>query len=184
MPNPVQKNSSYLNSMSTTDTRTRVEDTCPSSGLCPLCIKECPFICEVSLSAFRGREALYPDPKMFGKSTAGSLKDYGLDWSHFNIKARLLGAEGIDPNPDIALFPNVDVETSVAGIPLKIPVIIGAYGSTEVARVNWDSLAIGGALSGIIVTIGENICGMDPEAVITNGKVTYSVELKRRVEAF
>jgi len=184
MPNPVQKNSSYLNSMSTTDTRTRVEDTCPSSGLCPLCIRECPFVCEVSLSAFRGREALYPDPKMFGKSTAGSLKDYGLDWSHFNIKARLLGAEGIEPDPDIALFPNVDVETSVAGIPLKIPVIIGAYGSTEVARVNWDSLAIGGALSGIIVTIGENICGMDPEAVITNGKVTYSAELKRRVEAF
>lgn len=184
MPNPVQKNSSYLNSMSTTGTRTRVEDTCPSSGMCPLCIRDCPFLCEISLSAFRGREALYPDPSMFGKSTAGSLKDYGLDWSHFNIKARLLGAEGIEANSDIALFPNVDVETSVAGIPLKIPVMIGAYGSTEVARVNWDGLAIGGALSGIIVTIGENVCGMDPEARIEGGKVVHSPELKRRVEAF
>jgi len=184
MPNPVQKNSSYLNSMSTTGTRTRVEDTCPSSGMCPLCIRDCPFLCEISLSAFRGREALYPDPSMFGKSTAGSLKDYGLDWSHFNIKARLLGAEGIEANSDIALFPNVDVGTSVAGIPLKIPVMIGAYGSTEVARVNWDGLAIGGALSGIIVTIGENVCGMDPEARIEGGKVVHSPELKRRVEAF
>jgi len=170
--------------MSTTGTRTRVEDTCPSSGMCPLCIRDCPFLCEISLSAFRGREALYPDPSMFGKSTAGSLKDYGLDWSHFNIKARLLGAEGIEANSDIALFPNVDVGTSVAGIPLKIPVMIGAYGSTEVARVNWDGLAIGGALSGIIVTIGENVCGMDPEARIEGGKVVHSPELKRRVEAF
>jgi len=170
--------------MSTTNTTTRVDDTSPSSGLCPICIRECPFLCNVSLSAFRGREALYPNPSMFGKSTAGSLKDYGLDWSHFNIKARLLSAEGIKPDPDVALFPNVDVETSVGEIPIKIPIIIGAYGSTEVARVNWDSLAIGGALSGIIVTVGENICGMDPESRIVNGKVVYSAELKRRVEAF
>ncbi|MEM1581348.1 MAG: glutamate synthase-related protein [Candidatus Bathyarchaeia archaeon] len=184
MPNPVQKNSSYLNSMSTTGTRTRVEDACPSSGLCPLCIKECPFICEVSLSAFRGREALHPDPSMFGKSTAGSLKDYGLDWSHFNIKSRLIGAMGIKEDPDLAIFPNVDVETNVGGISLKIPVMIGAYGSTDVAKVNWDGLAIGGALSGIIVTIGENVCGMDPEARIEGGKVVHSPELKRRVEAF
>ena len=184
MPNPVHRNSSYLNAMSTTRTRTRVEDACPVSGLCPICIRECPFLCMVSLSAFRGREALYPDPSMFGKSTAGSLKDYGLDWSHFNIQSRLLGAMGIAEDPDLAIFPNVDVETRVGGIPLKIPVMIGAYGSTDVARVNWDGLAIGAALSGIIITIGENVCGMDPESRIENGKVTYSPELKRRVEAF
>jgi isopentenyl diphosphate isomerase/L-lactate dehydrogenase-like FMN-dependent dehydrogenase len=170
--------------MSTTGTRTRVEDVCPVSGLCPICIKGCPVLCMVSLSAFRGREALYPDPSMFGNSTVGSLKDYGLDWSHFNIQSRLLGAMGIDEDPDLAIFPNVNVETRVGGIPLKIPVMIGAYGSTDVARVNWDGLAIGGALSGIIVTIGENVCGMDPESRVESGKVTYSPELKRRVEAF
>ena len=184
MPNPIHRNSSYLNAMSTTGTRTRVEDVCPVSGLCPICIKGCPVLCMVSLSAFRGREALYPDPNMFGNSTAGSLKDYGLDWSHFNIQSRLLGAMGIDEDPDLAIFPNVNVETKVGGIPLKIPVMIGAYGSTDVARVNWDGLAIGGALSGIIVTIGENVCGMDPESRVENGKVNYSPELKRRVEAF
>lgn len=184
MPNPVSKNSSYLNSMSITRTMTRVEDVCPISGLCPLCIMECPFLCEVSLSAFRGREALYPDPSMFGKSTAGALKDYGLDWSHFNIQSRLLGAIGIDENSDITIFPNVNVETSIGGIPLKIPIMIGAYGSTDVARLNWDGLAIGGALSGIIVTVGENVCGMDPKARIENGKVVYSNELKRRIETF
>jgi isopentenyl diphosphate isomerase/L-lactate dehydrogenase-like FMN-dependent dehydrogenase len=184
VPFQIHRNSSYLNSMSTTRTRTRVEDVCPTSGLCPICVKECPVLCEVSLSAFRGREALYPDPSMFGNSTAGALKDYGLDWSHFNIQARLLGAFGIKEDSDLAIFPNVDVETSVGGVPLKIPVMIGAYGSTDVARQNWDGLAIGGALSGIIVTIGENVCGMDVETRIENGKVVFSRELKRRVEAF
>lgn len=181
---PPLRNSAYLDAMSTTNTITRVEDVSPASGMCPLCVRECPFICQVSLSAFRGREALYPDPSVFGRSTAASVKDYGLDWSHFNIKARLLGAEGIEPDPDVAIFPNVDVETSVGGIPLKVPLVIGAYGSTEVARVHWEGLAIGAALSGIMIIIGENICGMDPEARFEKGKVVHSPELKRRVEAF
>lgn len=184
MTERVHRNSSYLNAQSTTGTVTRVKDTSSTSGMCPLCIYDCPFLCEIGLSAFRGREALYPQPEYFGRSTAGALKDFGLDWAHFNIQARLLGAFGIEENPDLAIFPNVDIETKVGGIPLKIPVMIGAYGSTDVARLNWDGLAIGGALSGIIVTIGENVCGMDPEARIENGKVVFSKELKRRVEAF
>jgi len=180
----VFKNSSYLNAKSTTGTVTRVRDTSGMSGMCPLCIRDCPFVCEISLSAFRGREALYPVPDQFGASTAGGLKDFGVDWSHFNILADLQGAEGIEPDTDVAIFPNVKIETSVGRIPLKIPVLIGAYGSTEVARVNWRELAIGGAISGIIVTIGENIVGMDVDATITGGKVTHSPELKRRVDEF
>lgn len=170
--------------MSTTRTATRVRDVSPMSGACPICIRECPFVCEISLSTFRGREALYPEPAQFGNSTAGALKDFGLDWSHFNIHSGLLGAEGIEADSDVAIFPNVSVATSVGGIPLKLPVLIGAYGSTEVARVNWDGLAIGGALSGIVVTIGENVCGMDPDSKMGNGKIVYSKELKRRVDAF
>jgi len=184
MPRRVLQNSSYLNAKSTTRTVTRVEDVSSTSGMCPLCIRECPFLCEISLSAFRGREALYPVPEQFGASTASALKDYGLDWSHFNILSALMGAKGIEANSDVAIFPNVDVRSEVAGIPLKIPIVIGAYGSTEVARVNWEGLAVGAALSGILITIGENVCGMDPEAVVTNGKITYSRELERRVEAF
>ena len=184
MPEQVNKNSSYLNAMSTTKTETRVKDVSPTSGACPICVRECPFLCEVSLAAFRGREALYPEPERFGYSTAGALKDFGLDWSHFNIHSGLLGAEGIEADSDVAIFPNVSVETTVGGIRLRAPILIGAYGSTEVARLNWDGLAIGGALSGIIVTIGENVCGMDPESKITKGKVVYSKELKRRIDAF
>jgi len=136
------------------------------------------------MSAFRGREALYPEPGQFGTSTAGALKDFGLDWSNFNIQAGLFEAEGIEPNSDLTIFPNVNIETKVGGIPLKVPILSGAFGSTDVARLNWEGLAIGAALSGASVIVGENVCGMDPEAQITGGKVTASKELKRRVDLF
>jgi len=184
MPERVQKNSSYLNEKSLTGTRTRVKDVSPLSGLCSLCIKECPFLCDVSLSAFRGREALYPDLRFFGCSTAGGLKDEYFDWSQINILPALIGAQGIQADSDEAIFSEVEIESNVGGVPLKTPIVIGAYGSTEVGRVNWEGLAIGAALSGIIITIGENICGMDPETKFQNGKVIHSVELKRRVDLF
>jgi hypothetical protein len=163
---------------------TRVKDTSAISGMCPICIHDCPVLCEISLSAFRGREALYPEPVQFGTSTAAALKDYGLDWSHFNIQAGLFEAQGIKESSDVAIFPNVNVETKVGGIPLKLPILTGAFGSTDVARVNWEGLATGAALSGVTITIGENVVGMDADAKIENGKVTYSKELKRRVDAF
>ncbi|MEM2614987.1 MAG: glutamate synthase-related protein [Nitrososphaerota archaeon] len=177
-------NSRYLNSRSATWTNIRVEDPAAVSGMCPLCIEECPFICEIALSAFRGRDALYPAPFLFGLSTAGAVKDYGLDWSHFNFHCEVRGAEGIEPDPEKVLFPNVDVETTVGGIRLKIPVITGALGSTAIAAKYWRSVAIGAALSGIIATVGENVCGMDPEAVFSDGKVVKSPALESRVKAY
>lgn len=184
MAERVHKNSSYLNAKSTCGTQTRVKDVSPTSGMCPMCIRDCPFLCEVGLSTFRGREALYPEPIQFGYSTASALKDFRLDWSDFNILSSLFKVEGIKADSDVALFENANVESKVAGIPLKVPILTGAFGSTEVARLNWDGLAVGAALSGVIVTIGENVCGMDRESKITNGKVTHSKELKRRIDAF
>ena len=180
----VQKNSSYLNGKSTTGTTTRAKDTSSVSGMCPICIHDCPILCEISLSAFRGREALYPEPVQFGASTAASLKDYRLDWSHFNIQGSLFKIQGIAEDPDVSVFQNVNTKTTVGGILLKLPIMAGAFGSTAVAGKHWDGLAIGAALSGISVTIGENVSGMDPDAKFQNGKLTYSKDLKRRVEAF
>ena len=184
MSERTNKNSSYLNGKSTVGTNTRVKDTSTISGMCPICIRDCPVVCEISLSAFRGREALYPEPSQFGTSTAGALKDFGLDWSHFNIQAGLFEAQGIPETSEAAIFPDVNTETVVGGIPLRIPILTGAFGSTEVARANWDGLAIGAALAGVSVTIGENIAGMDVAATFTNGKITHSPELKRRVDSF
>src|SRR4030066_880533 len=183
MSERVHKSGSYLNGKSTVGTNTRVKDTSTISGMCPICIRDCPVVCEVSLSAFRGREALYPELAQFGTSTAGALKNFGLDWSHFNIQAGLFEAQGIEPNSDLTIFPNVNIETKVGGIPLKVPVLNGAFGSTDVARLNWEGLAIGAALSGVSIIVGENVCGMDAEATITNGKVTSSKEMQRRGDA-
>jgi len=170
--------------MSTTGTRTRVRDVNPQSGMCPLCIRECPFLCEIGLSAFRGREVLYPDPEHFGESTASSVKDYGLDWSHIQILSRLRGAEGVKPVPDEMLFPKVSVETEIGEVKLKMPIAMGAYGSTDIARKYWDGLAVGAALSGVILIVGENVCGVDPESAFSNGKVVRSPEMERRVKLF
>ena len=175
----------YANKKSTTGTASRVSDVSPLSGLCPICIEECPVLCEIGLSALRGREALYPIPEFFGASTASSNKDYGLDWSHFNIQAELRGAKGIADDPDLAIFPNVDVETKIGGIKLRVPFFIAALGSTKVAKKNWDSLAIGTAISGTIMTVGENVVGMDPDARFDeSGKVIESNDLRHRVETY
>lgn len=180
---------SIENARSTTGTKTRVEDISPVSGMCPLCIEECNVVCEVGKAAFRGREVLYPSTEYFGQSTAASNKDFMLDWSHFQILAELLGAWGVEPNPDKAFFENAKVSTEVATrsgkpIKLKVPIVIAGLGSTEVAKRNWNSLAKGAAMSGIIEVIGENVCGMDPESVYSNGKVVKSPDMESRIGQF
>lgn len=177
------------NSRSTTGTRTRVSDVSPLSGMCPLCIEECPMLCEVGKSAFRGREVLYPSPEYFGISTAASNKDFMLDWSHFQILSELLGAWGIEPSPDLAFFENAKIDTAVAShskkpIKLRMPVIIAGLGSTAVAKRNWVGLAKGAALTGTIQVIGENVCGMDHDASYSNGSVTSSPDLDWRVRTY
>ena len=173
------------NARSTTGTRTRLPDVSPASGMCAICVRECNVLCEVSKSAFRGREVLYPNPEDFGKSTAAANKDYMLDWSHFQIMVDALGAHGVAPDPDVAIFPAVDVSTVAGGVPLKVPVFIAGLGSTRVAADHWAGLAIGAALSGTIQVIGENVCGMDPAARFDDaGRVMHSPELARRVELY
>ena len=180
---------SIENARSTTGTRSRVEDISPISGMCPLCIEECNVVCEVGKGAFRGREVLYPSTEYFGQSTAASNKNYLLDWSHFQILAELLGAYGVEPDPDKAFFENANVTTQVAThsgkpIDLKVPIVLAGLGSTEVAKRNWNSLAKGSAMSGIIEVVGENVCGMDPASVYTGGKVVRSPDMENRIAQF
>jgi len=53
-----------------------------------------------------------------------------------------------------------------------------------VAKQNWEGLAKGAALSGSILTIGENVCGMDDESEIKNGKIVRSPDMESRVKFF
>jgi glutamate synthase domain-containing protein 2 len=172
------------NRSAATLTTTRVEPA-PSSGICVTCLDGCEGPCEIGRSALKGREMIYPQP--FGKITAGADKDYPVDFSHFNIQGTCVGAVGVAADPDVATFSAVDCTTAVGadgGIRLDFPVFTGAVGSTDIARINWEDVAVGAAISGILVVAGENICGMDPQAEIKNGRVVRSPEMERRVAAF
>ena len=172
------------NRSAATLTTTRVTPA-PGSGICVTCVDGCEGPCEIGRSALKGREVIYPLP--FGKITAGSEKDYPVDFSHFNIQGTAVGAVGIEADSDKATFPAVDTTTTVGAdnsIKLKFPVFTGAVGSTEIARINWEEVAIGAAISGVLVVVGENVCGMDPNAEFSNGKIAKSPEMERRVDSY
>ncbi|MEM4941915.1 MAG: FMN-binding glutamate synthase family protein, partial [Ignisphaera sp.] len=168
------------NSSVLSGTRTRVPDITPLSGLCALCVYNCPILCEVGKSAIRGREVLYPEPEEFGLSTAAANKDFGLDWSDLQLIPRLSEVFGIEPIPEEMIFEKADVSTSYGNVNLKLPVFIAALGSTDVAKKNWEGLAIGAAISGTAIVVGENVCGMDKEAIFSNNQVIYSKDLEFR----
>jgi glutamate synthase domain-containing protein 2 len=173
------------NASSATGTKNRVSDMAPASGICSVCLDGCTGPCEVGKSSYRGREVIYPMP--FGKVTAGATKKYPVDYSHINIQGTCVGAVGAAADSDKAIFPAVSTEVEVGNknkIKLSLPIFTGALGSTDIAKDNWEGLAIGAAISGIIVVIGENVVGMDPKAEIKNGKVVNSPELERRVKCF
>jgi len=167
--------------------KTRSRDSC-DSGLCPICIADCPVFCEVSKAALRGRETLYPQREYYGMSTAGSPKDFGLSYSDFQIQFEVRGAQGIKPDEDLVIFPNVDLSCYWGNILQKLPIIIAGLGSTYVAKRNWEGLAKGAALAGVSITIGENVVGMDPKAKFANHSIYPQVidtdDMKSRIETY
>lgn len=166
-----------------TATTNRIRDISPFSGMCVVCEEGCPGLCEVGRSAYRGREVIYPQP--FGRATAASQKDYPVDFSHLTILGETLYTEGIDEGKE-TIFPNVNIQTELGGIRLRNPIVISAMGSTDVAKRNWEGLAGGAAISGCIVIVGENVCGMDMEAEWdrVNNKVVRSPDMESRIRAF
>lgn len=174
------------NRSTATGTRTRAgDDVVPASGMCVVCVQGCTGLCEVGMSAYRGAEVIYPRP--FGMVTAAGDKDYPIDFSHLNIMGTAFGAYGVPPDPDKTIFTAVNLETAIGrdkGIKLKLPIVIPALGSTNVAKNNWAGIAVGAAISGIALTIGENVCGMDPNAEFKDGKVVRSPDMEMRVKFY
>jgi len=178
---------SRVNASSATGTKNLFGDNfSPFSGMCVTCIEGCLGLCEVGKSSYRGAEVIYPQP--FGEITAASQKEYPIDYSHFNIMGSAFGAYGIESESDKAIFTNVSLETKIGknkDIKLKLPIVISALGSTDIARNNWEGLAIGAAISGVMLTIGENVCGIDPNSEFdSSGKVKKSPELERRINIY
>jgi glutamate synthase domain-containing protein 2 len=142
-------------------------------------------MCEIGKSAYRGHEVIYPQP--FGVITTAAEKIYPVDYSHFNIMGTAAGAHGVEADSDKAIFPAVNLEVSIGlnnGMKFRYPWIIPGIGSTAIAKNNWEGLAIGSALAGTGLTIGENVVGMDPESVFKHGRVVDTGDLKRRVKLY
>jgi glutamate synthase domain-containing protein 2 len=177
---------SRVNATAATLTKNRTEHSVvPASGMCVTCVDGCIGMCEIGKSAYRGHEVIYPQP--FGVITTAGEKTYPVDYSHFNINGTVVGAHGIEPDSDKAIFPNVNLEVRFGHdkeIKFRYPWIIPGIGSTDIAKNNWEGLAIGSALAGTGLTIGENVVGMDVEAIIKDGHVVDTVDLKRRVNLY
>jgi len=177
---------SRMNASAATLTKNRTEGSVvPASGMCVTCVDGCIGMCEIGKSAYRGHEVLYPQP--FGVITTAAEKTYPVDYSHFSIMGTATGAHGIEPDSDKAIFPAVRLEVAFGhdkGIKFRYPWILPGVGSTDVAKNNWEGLAIGCALAGTGLTIGENVAGMDPQAIIENGRVRDTVDMRNRVSLY
>lgn len=161
------------------------------SGLCTLCRADCQGKCETWLSSMVGRKLLYP--RDFGKITAGSnnISTTGVSYTSLRIEGYNYGVEGLPKglsnSADDCIFPNVSLETSFGSeikTKCRVPIMTGALGSTFIAAKYWDSFAIGAALVGYPIVIGENVVGIDKEAIIENGVIKKAPELDRRIDKF
>jgi glutamate synthase domain-containing protein 2 len=161
------------------------------SGLCTLCRSDCKGRCETWLSSMKGRKILYP--RDFGAVTAGSANTchLGVCYNSLRIQGYNYGVKGLPAglsnSPDDCIFPNVSIEGTFGNevkTKFKLPVMTGALGSTFIAAKYWDSFATGAALVGIPIVVGENVVGIDKEAVINSGKISKAPELDRRIETF
>ncbi|HEC41508.1 MAG TPA: FMN-binding glutamate synthase family protein [Bacteroides sp.] len=161
------------------------------SGLCTLCDSACKGKCETWMSSLKGRKLLYP--RNFGQTTSGALlvSSVGVGYHGLRINGYAYGVEGLKAplttNPDDCLFTNVDVTTEFGNKEItkcRIPMMTGALGSTFIARNYWESFAVGAALCGIPIVVGENVVGVDPKSVLEKGRIKEAPELDRRVETF
>ena len=166
------------------------------SSLCTLCRADCKGKCETWLSSMVGRKLLYP--RSFGLVTAGAnnTTHVGVSYNSLRIQGYAYGAqgmtEGLTNSQDDCIFPNVSLETEFGKkvkTKIRMPLMTGALGSTFIAEKYWDSFAIGGALVGIPVVIGENVVGVDRKSEINpgpekKGKIKSAPELDRRIETY
>ncbi|MGD9948834.1 MAG: glutamate synthase-related protein [Desulfobulbus sp.] len=161
------------------------------SGLCTLCRSDCKGQCETWKSSLVGRKLLYP--RDFGVVTAGAnnTTHVGVSYNSLRIQGYAYGAQGmaqgLSSNPDNCIFPNVDLATEFGNTvktKSRIPLMTGALGSTFIAAKYWDSFAIGGALVGIPIVVGENVVGVDKASEIKNGRIAKAPELDRRIDTY
>ncbi len=161
------------------------------SGLCTLCESDCKGKCDTWLSCLEGRKMLYP--RRFGHITSGAshLTSIGIGYHALRIQGYAYGAKGVpshlSTDPDDCVFTNVNIESQFGReikTKCRIPIMTGALGSTFIAAKYWPSFAVGAALAGIPIVVGENVVGVDRESELKNGRILSAPELERRIKYF
>jgi hypothetical protein len=161
------------------------------SGLCTLCRADCKGTCETWMSAVRGREMLYP--RGFGDTTSGSgnVTSLGVGYHALRIQGYTHGAHGLPAgasrDPDDCFYMSVDLSTEFGRrhpVPCRLPLMTGALGSTRIAGQYWAPIAVGCALGGVPIVVGENVVGIDPKAELENGRIISAPEMDRRINTY
>jgi glutamate synthase domain-containing protein 2 len=134
---------------------------------------------------------LYPRDYSFVTAGSANTIHVGVSYNSLRIRGRLYGAyglpQGFSSSEDDCVFPNVSIETEFGNevkTRSRIPIMTGALGSTFIAAKYWESFAIGAALVGFPIVVGENVVGVDRESEFKNGKVVKSPELDRRIGTY
>jgi len=143
------------------------------------------------MSSLLGRKLLYPRNYGWITSGSGNITAVGVGYHALRIQGYAYGAKGLPKgltnDPDDCVFPNVDISTSFGRqqkTTCRMPIMTGALGSTFIAARYWDSFAIGAALCGIPIVVGENVVGIDRNAIINKGKISKAPELDRRIQTY
>lgn len=161
------------------------------SGLCTFCRVDCHGKCETWLSSMLGRKSLVPQDYGNASLAADSAIPAGVSYASLKIRGRIYGSEGL-PEEQAA---SKDVTYTDARIGLRLgtngaydcrfPFVIGALSRNPVVDKYWDSFAIGAALCGIPLVIGENVGGGDTKTEFDrNGVITRLPDLDKRIETY
>ena len=163
-----------------TGARNRSQFLSPQSGMCSFCTEDCSGTCELAMAAVLGAQTVYP--MTTGSNQIAGEKDFGLEWSQFNINGHVFGAVGAEADYEHAEIYNVDLRKTY-GIHHKVkqdlPFILPAL-----IKLNWKDYFGGAAMAGVSCVVGEDAKGKDPELKIENGKITNFPFLASVLDSF
>ena len=161
------------------------------SGLCNFCRTDCQGRCETWLSSLEGRRTL--TPREYGNATIGSstTREVGISYDALRIRGRVFGGAGLDKEKarlGDAAYCDAVLSTRIGShvkAPSRYPFVIGALSRNPVVDKYWDSFAIGAALCGIPLVIGENVGGGDNKTEFNpDGSIRALPDLDRRIAVY
>ncbi len=127
-------------------------------------------VSEIVSKAKMGKDVIYPFNELeeYGRALLGA-EIYEPGYPRFHTLDRLVLLPPAFTSNRLAkmgellrepLYTDVETESVVGGFKVRLPLVIGSMGSTDVASRSGIELARGAAKSGIVMGIGENVATM------------------------